>query len=184
MFLPGFCFLLYGDVNPSGKFPFVVPYQESVLPYVDWEAEEQYYEYYHGYTRLEKNGIKPLIPYGFGLSYTTFEIAQPSVTTDGEQLIVKTAVTNTGHTDGAEVVQLYVGFQSSKTDRPIKQLRGFQRVHVKAGETQEVTITTPLEKLKWYNPTYRRWELEKMEYPIYVGTSADPNDLKTVSITL
>ena len=176
--------ILYGDVNPSGKLPYVVPYQESDLPYVDWEATDQYYEYYHGYTRLEKNGVKPLVPYGYGLSYTTFEIAKPTVAVDGDKLMVKTTVTNTGSMDGDEVVQMYVGFQNSKVDRPVKQLRGFQRVSVKAGETKEVTISTPLEKLKWYNPSYRRWELEEMEYPIYVGSSADNADLKETSVTL
>ena len=176
--------ILYGDVNPSGKLPYVVPYKESDLPYVDWEATDQYYEYYHGYTRLEKNGVKPLVPYGYGLSYTTFEIAKPSVAVDGDKLVVKTTVTNTGSVDGDEVVQMYVGFQNSKVDRPVKQLRGFQRVSVKVGETKEVTITTPLEKLTWYNPSYRRWELEKMEYPIYVGSSADDADLKATSISL
>ena len=176
--------ILYGDVNPSGKLPYVVPYQESDLPYVDWEATDQYFEYYHGYTRLEKNGVKPLVPYGFGLSYTTFDIARPTVFVDGDNLVAKTTVTNTGSVDGDEVVQMYVGFQNSKVDRPVKQLRGFQRVSVKAGETKEVTITTPLEKLKWYNPVYRRWELEKMEYPVYVGSSADDADLKATSIIL
>ena len=88
---------------------------------------------------------------------------------------------NTGDVDGDEVVQLYVGFGNSAVDRPVKQLRGFCRVHVKAGEEKEVEITTPLEKLKWYNPVYREWQLEKMEYPIYVGSSAAEEDLvKTV----
>lgn len=176
--------ILYGDVNPSGKLPYVVPYQESDLPYVDWEAYDQYYEYYHGYTRLEKNGVKPLVPYGFGLSYTTFDIAAPKAEIVGDNLVVKTSVTNTGSVDGDEVVQVYVGFQNSKVDRPVKQLRGFQRVSVKAGETVDVTITTPVEKLKWYNPVYRRWELEEMEYPIYVGSSADEADLKVTSINI
>ena len=176
--------ILYGDVNPSGKLPYVVPYQESDLPYVDWEAYDQYFGYYHGYTLLDKNNVKPLVPYGFGLSYTTFDIAAPKAEIVGDNLVVKTSVTNTGSVDGDEVVQVYVGFQNSKVDRPVKQLRGFQRVSVKAGETADVTITTPLEKLKWYNPTYRRWELEEMEYPIYVGSSADEADLKVTTVTI
>ena len=176
--------IVYGDVNPSGKLPYVVPYQESDLPYVDWEATDQYYEYYHGYTRLEKNGVKPLIPYGFGLSYTSFEISKPIATVEGDNLIVKATVTNTGSVTGDEVVQMYVGFQNSKVDRPIKQLRGFQRVRLMPGETKEVTVTTPLEKLKWYNPSYRRWELEKMEYRVYVGSSASDEDLKSTVISL
>lgn len=176
--------IVYGDVNPSGKLPYVVPYKESDLPYVDWEATDQYYEYYHGYTRLEKNGVEPLVPYGFGMSYTTFEISEPEVSVDSDDLVTKVSVKNTGDADGAEVVQLYVGFKNSKVDRPVKQLRGFQRVDLKAGEEKEVTITTPLDKLKWYNPSYRRWELENMEHQIYVGSSSDYADLKETAIVL
>ncbi len=176
--------ILYGDVNPSGKLPYVVPVQEEDLPHVDWEACDQYYEYYHGYTRLEKNGVKPLIPYGFGLSYTSFEITDPSARAEGDSLIVTAKVRNTGEREGDEVVQLYVGFENSAVDRPVKQLRGFARVSLKPGEEKTVAITTPLEKLKWYNPVYRRWELESMDYSIYVGSSAAEEDLVTTSVTL
>lgn len=176
--------ILYGDVNPSGKLPYVVPFSEEDLPYVDWEATDQYYEYYHGYTRLEKNGVKPMIPYGFGLSYTTFDISEPKVSAVDENLVVSAKVKNTGSMDGDEVVQVYVGFENSKVDRPVKQLRGFQRVSVKAGEEVEVTITTPLEKLKWYDPTHREWKLEHMVYSIYVGSSAAEEDLVKTEITL
>lgn len=176
--------IIYGDVNPSGKLPYVVPVSESDLPYVDWEATDQYYEYYHGYTRLEKNGVKPLVPYGFGLSYTTFDIHDPQVTKEADTLKVTAKVKNTGSMDGDEVVQVYVGFENSAVDRPVKQLRGFQRVSVKAGEEKEVVISIPFEKLKWYNPSYREWQLEKMEYPIYVGSSAANDDLVKTSICL
>ncbi len=176
--------ILYGDVNPSGKLPYVVPYSEEDLPHVDWEATDQYYEYYHGYTRLEKNGVKPLVPYGYGLSYTTFEITDPKAVVDGENLVVTAKVANTGASDGDEVVQLYAGFEHSAVDRPVKQLRGFARVSVKAGGTKDVTITTPLEKLKWYNPVYREWQLEHMDYTIYVGSSAADEDLVKTSIRL
>lgn len=176
--------ILYGDVNPSGKLPYVVPYSEDDLPHVDWEATDQYFEYYHGYTRLEKRGVKPLVPYGFGLSYTTFEITDPKAAVDGENLKVTATVKNTGSMDGDEVVQFYAGYENSAVDRPVKQLRGFSRVHVKAGETKEVTITTPLEKLKWYNPAYREWQLEHMDYTIYVGSSSADEDLVKTTIRL
>lgn len=176
--------IIYGDVNPSGKLPYVVPHSESDLPHVDWEATDQYYEYYHGYTRLEKKGIKPLVPYGFGLSYTTFDISNLAAKEDGEKLIVTAKVKNTGAVDGDEVVQMYVGFENSEVDRPVKQLRGFKRVRLKAGEEATVEITTPLEKLKWYDPVYREWKLERMEYPIYVGSSAADEDLKKTSIII
>lgn len=176
--------IIYGDVNPSGKLPYVVPYSEDDLPHVDWEATDQYYEYYHGYTRLEKNGVKPLIPYGFGLSYTTFAITDPKVQKEGDAITVTAKVKNTGAMDGDEVVQVYVGFENSAVDRPVKQLRGFQRISVKAGEEKEVAITIPLEKLKWYNPVYREWQLENMEYPIFVGSSAAEEDLVKTTICL
>ena len=103
---------------------------------------------------------------------------------EGDNLVVSARVANTGAMDGDEVVQVYVGFENSAVDRPVKQLRGFQRVSLKAGEEANVTITTPLEKLKWYNPVYRRWELEKMTYPVYVGNSAADEDLVKTEITI
>lgn len=78
---------------------------------MDWEATDQYYEYYHGYTRLEKNGVKPLVPYGFGLSYTTFEITAPEAKVEDDNLVVTANVKNTGKMDGDEVVQLYVALK-------------------------------------------------------------------------
>lgn len=169
--------IIYGDVNPSGKLPFVLPYKESDLPYVDWEAEDQYYEYYHGYTRLEKNGVKPLIPYGYGLSYTTFSFSSPSAIVSGDTLVVDATVANTGDVSGDEVVQVYIGFENSKVDRPLKQLKGFARVSLNPGQEKKVSIQIPLENLKWYNPIYRQWQLETMEYAAYVGSSSDNGDL-------
>ena len=103
---------------------------------------------------------------------------------EGDKLKVTAKVKNTGAIDGDEVVQVYVGFENSEVDRPVKQLRGFRRVSVKAGEEKEVEIVTPLEKLKWYDPVYREWKLEKMEYPIYVGSSAAEEDLVKTEITI
>ena len=98
--------------------------------------------------------------------------------------MVTVKLTNTGDRDGAEVAEVYVGFENSKVDRPIRQLRGFEKVFLKAGESREVTVTVPLEKLKWYNPVKRQWELEKMEYPVYVGSSEALEDLVETKISL
>ena len=176
--------ILYGDVNPSGKLPYVVPVSEKDLPQVDWEATDQYYEYYHGYTRLEKKGIKPLLPYGFGLSYTNFAFSDVSAQKQEDQVLVSVKVKNTGDRDGDEVVQVYVGFENSAVDRPVKQLRGFKRVSLKAGEEKQVEIPVSLEKLKWYDPVCREWKLENMEYTIYTGSSSANEDLITTSIQL
>lgn len=176
--------ILYGDVNPSGKLPFVVPCSEDDLPKVDWEATDQYYEYYHGYTRLDKNGVKPLVPYGFGLSYTKFEFGAPTAGVEGDELVVKVCVKNVGAVDGDEVAQVYAGYENSAVDRPVKQLAGFKRVSLKAGEAKEVEIRVPLEKLKYYDPVTRTWVLEKMEYPIFVGDSEALEDQQIVKVTL
>ncbi|MDI3311916.1 MAG: fibronectin type III-like domain-contianing protein [Thermoanaerobacterium sp.] len=92
--------------------------------------------------------------------------------------------TYTGDRDGAEVVQMYVGFKNSKVDRPVKLLRGFKRVELKAGESKQVSISCPVEKLCWYNPETNAWELEKMDYEVYIGTSSDNRDLLQGKITL
>ncbi len=174
--------IIYGDVNPSGKLPFVVPVKEEDLPYVDWEATDQYYEYYHGYTRLEKANVKPLVPFGYGLSYTSFDFSEPKAKADKDEIRVSVKVKNTGAIAGDEVVQFYMGYENSKVDRPVKQLRGFKRVSLNPGEEKIVEIVTPLEKIKYYDPAHREWVLEKMEYTVYLGSSADNADLVTCKV--
>lgn len=176
--------ILFGDVNPSGKLPYVLPYKELDLPQVDWDAESQYYQYYHGYAKLEKEGVAPMLPYGFGLSYTTFQVTDPEFKVDGDYIEASCTIENTGDRAGTEVMQLYIGFQHSSVDRPVKLLRGFQRVNLKAGEKQEVHITCLIEKLCWYNPLSKKMELEHMEYEVYLGTSSDERDLLQGKIIL
>lgn len=169
--------ILFGDVNPSGKLPYVVPVRESDLPQVDWRTKHQHYDYYHGYARLEKRGIAPSLPYGFGLSYTTFAYHSAQFRVEGEEVVAACDVTNTGPRDGDEVTQFYVGFSHSAVDRPIKLLRGFRRTSFKAGETRHVEIRCPVEELKWYNPETHQMELEHMEYELYIGASSAEKDL-------
>ncbi len=176
--------ILFGDVNPSGKLPYVVPFKESDLPRVNWDTQSQWYDYYHGYTKLEKEGITPLLPFGFGLSYTQFELSSPDFRADGSKVYASCTVKNTGTVDGDQIVQMYAGFRNSHVDRPIKLLRGFTRVELKAGEEKEVTIACPVEKLKWYNPKTSAWELEHMEYELYIGFSSADEDLAKGTVTL
>ncbi len=176
--------ILFGDVNPSGKLPFVVPYKESDLPQVNWDTDSQWYDYYHGYTKLEKEGIEPLLPYGFGLSYTEFSLTDAIFFADSENVYAGCKVKNTGLKEGSQVVQMYVGFKNSEVNRPVKILRGFLRVDLNAGEEKDVRISCPVEKIKWYNPDISGWELEHMEYEIYIGTSSDQKDLLEGTIKL
>ena len=179
-----FANILFGKTNPSGKTPFVIPHRESDLPQVDWDADKQHYHYYHGYAKLEKEGIEPLIPFGYGLSYTKFDVKDASFGVENDQVFSTCKVSNNGDRDGDEVVQLYIGFKNSQVDRPVKLLRGFKRVSLKAGESKDVKISCPIERLRWYNPAICDWELEAMDYEFYIGTSSANKDLLEGTITL
>lgn len=176
--------IIFGDVNPSGKLPYVVPFDEKDLPQVDWDTEEQYYEYYHGYAKLEKENIPVALPYGFGMSYTTFAVSDASFEADDSCIKASCTITNTGEREGTEVLQLYIGFENSVVDRPVKLLRGFKRVPLEKGESKTVTISCPLEELKWYNPAHGQFEIEDMTHQVYIGTSSDNEDLLKGSVDI
>lgn len=173
---------LFGDVNPGGKLPFVIVKDEKDLPQVDWDATEITYGYYHGYAKLDKEGKAPSVPFGFGLSYTTFDIADASFKVEGDNLVASCTVKNTGKVQGDEVVQLYVGFANSKVDRPVKSLRGYQRVGLEPGESKKVDIVCPVEELTYWGED--GWTLEHMEYEGYLGNSSALSDLAKGSFTL
>ncbi|NLJ97386.1 MAG: glycosyl hydrolase [Clostridiales bacterium] len=160
---------LFGDNNPGGKLPFVLVKDAKDLPEVDWDAEEIDYDYYHGYARLEKNNVKPYAPYGFGLSYTTFDIKAATCKVENDRITAEVQVTNTGNMAGDEVIQLYVGKEDSSIDRPVRSLKGFARVSLQASETKTVTVTTPLSKLEYYCEDDNEWKLERGKYQAYIG---------------
>ncbi|MDR3123330.1 MAG: glycoside hydrolase family 3 C-terminal domain-containing protein [Treponema sp.] len=176
--------ILFGDVNPSGKLPFVLPKEERDLPRLTWDTRNAYYGYYHGYAKLEKEGTEPLLPYGFGLSYTSFKIADAHFSADGQTLTAACLVWNTGSRAGGTVIQLYVGFKNSKLDRPKKLLRGFDRVFLNAKERKRAVISCPVDKLKYYNARTAAFELESMEYEVYIGTSSADQDLLAGTVKL
>jgi beta-glucosidase len=176
--------ILFGNVNPSGKLPYVLVKDENDLPYVNWETNFQHYDYYHGYTKLEKEGITPALPFGFGLSYTTFGYSGASFSAGEEGISATVTVTNTGDVAGDEVVQMYVGFENSKVDRPKKILRGFERVTLAPGESRTVTITCSKDELMWYDANHLTWRLDHMEYPVYIGSSSADEDLCKGAVTL
>jgi beta-glucosidase len=176
--------ILLGKLSPSGKLPFVLPVKEEDLPRIQWDTENQWYDYYHGYRKLEKEGTVPLLPYGFGLSYTSFKIRRPYFETDGKTITASCTVQNSGGMDGDEVVQMYVGFKNSKIDRPVKTLCGFSRVHLRVREEKKISISCPAERLRFYNTAKGIFELEHMEYELYIGTSSADRDLFSGTIKL
>jgi len=176
--------ILFGEVNPSGKLPFTIPKDQAHLPFFDIYVDEIEYGYYHGYTLMEKEKIEPAFPFGFGLSYTEYLYENIRVESAEEKIIVSVNVSNIGAIAGEQIVQLYVGFENSSVDRPLKLLRGFKRVALKPTETKTVSFDVRKKDLAWYNPDNRVWEVESIEYTIYIGSSSKNEDLLTTQISL
>ena len=165
--------ILFGEVNPSGKLPFTIPRKAEHLPYFSSTDERITYDLYHGYTLLDKNDVAPAYPFGFGLSYTTFDYCELTVVVQPTALEVKVSVTNSGPRTGAEVVQVYIGMDVSRVERQKKLLRGFEKVLIPSGETAEVTILISFDELHYYDEREQAWRLEPGTYRVMVGPNSD-----------
>lgn len=165
--------VLFGEVNPSGKLPFVTPCKESDLPQVNWLAEEQEYGYYHGYAKLDKEGIHPRLSFGFGLSYTTFELGKIKLKgVQGGIAVFEAEVKNTGNRAGGETVQLYAGWNGSHVDRPVKLLQDFAKVYLKARESRMVELRAKKSDLAYFDEAANAFVEEDIEYTAYIGNSS------------
>lgn len=134
--------VLFGDVNPSGKLPITFYKDDSQLPdFLDYTMTNRTYRYFKG---------EPLWPFGYGLSYTSFAKSKAKVKKSKEGCTVSLTVSNTGSRDGDEVVQVYLR-NPKDTEGPVKTLRGYQRVSLKAGETKAVTISLSGDQLLWWD---------------------------------
>lgn len=166
--------VISGDVNPGGKLPFTIAEDEADYPpflRIEDKGREIDYGYYHGYTLFDKNSIEPQFPFGYGLSYTDFEIGNFKVTQDEKIIEVSADIKNIGSVDGDEVLQVYVSSDNSDRDRPVKLLKGFKRVGVKAGESVRAKVEVVVEDIRFYNPQKCEWELDK-KYAILAGTNS------------
>lgn len=173
--------ILFGITNPSGKLPFAIPKSEEELTFFDKNAREIEYSYYHGYRLLEKNGIEPAFPFGFGLSYNTYSYnnfkIDKSNAKEGELIKISIDLSNAGKVTGDDIVQLYIGYKKSSVDRPLKDLKGFKRVSLKPGETKTVSIELNTKNLAYYDQEKNGWVVEKIEYIAYCGASSRTEDL-------
>ena len=170
--------VLFGKTNPGGKLPFVIPKKKEDLPEIDWDAEEFRYDYYHGYTLLNKSHVKPLYPFGYGLSYTTFTLAGMKAWRDEENLYASVIAKNTGKREGSEVVQMYVGAADSKVERPEYVLKDFQKIRLDAGEEKEVKLVCPIQEMAYFDEGRNEFVAEFLiPYEVYVGTSSLKEDL-------
>ena len=187
--------VLTGKVNPSGRLPFSVPFcyedgpikTERQYPGIK-EPGDQYWQthydegVYVGYRWYDTKEIPVQFPFGHGLSYTTFEYsnakaAKPSMTASGT-LKVSVDVANTGDCDGAEVVQLYVADPEASIDRPAKELKGFEKVFLKAGQKKTVTFEIDAEDLSYFDADKHEWVAEPGEFQALFARSA--GDIQTM----
>ena len=165
--------ILMGDVNPSGKLSETIPRRlEDTPAYRYYPSQERTSEYreslYVGYRYYDTADVPVLYPFGFGLSYTTFEYSDIEVNEEG----VSFTITNSGSRDGAEVAQLYVGLPNGKVFRPKKELKGFAKVFLKAGESKKVSIAFDDKTFRYFNVNTNNWEVEDGKYVISVGASS------------
>ncbi len=166
--------ILSGDKNFGGKLPFTVAKRAEDYPdflHIGAKNKEIEYGYYHGYTLFDKKNIEPDYPFGFGLSYTTFELGNAVCRLDGDKISVTACVKNTGDVSGDEVLQVYVSSDNTETDRPVKLLKGFKRISVEAGESKNAEITVETDDIRFYNPEKGDWEFDA-GYTVYLGTSS------------
>lgn len=180
--------ILFGDVNPSGKLA------ETFPIYLNDVASSEYYpgftktvEYreglYVGYRYFDKKKKKVLFPFGYGLSYTNFEYSDVKIDKqslkDPYELRVSFKIKNTGEREGKEVCQLYVKDIISTVYRPEKELKGFEKISLKAGEEKEVVIKLDKRSFAFYNIITHNWEVESGEFEILIGSSSADIRLST-----
>lgn len=180
--------VLFGDVNPSGKLPFTFPKQLSDSPAhqpgmtFPSRGKNVYEEgIFVGYRWFENKDIEPLFAFGHGLSYTTFSYGEARLSknsmTENGNLTLTVRVTNTGDRAGAEVVQLYIADKESSLPRPVKELKGFEKVFLAPGESADVKFTIGADALKFYDPALPGWRAEKGDFEALVGAASD--DIRT-----
>ena len=185
--------VLVGDVNPSGKLPFTFPEKlEDVGAHQlgdypgrqreDGIFDEKYNEsIFVGYRWTDKQKIRPLFPFGHGLSYTTFAYGKATVNKKvmkiDEQIAITVPITNTGKRIGSEIVQLYISDLKSSLPRPVKELKGLSKIQLAPGETQEVTFLIDKQALSFFNDSRHEWVAEPGKFEAQIAASA--TDIKS-----
>ncbi len=175
--------LLFGDVNPSGKLPMTFPASANDVPantpaqYPGINNQAQYSEgVFVGYRHYDQNNITPLFPFGYGLSYTTFAYnnlaISPGTASATSTVTVSLDVTNSGSRAGSEVVQLYLGIPSTNVSEPPKQLKGFQKVALQAGQTQHVSFSLSPQDFSYWDVNAHNWLVQNGTYSVMVGSSS------------
>ncbi|HLK15297.1 MAG TPA: glycoside hydrolase family 3 C-terminal domain-containing protein, partial [Fimbriimonadaceae bacterium] len=180
--------IISGDVNPSGKLPTTFPEKLAGTYYADAYPPVNHHVAYTeglltGYRWFDTMHQKPLFPFGFGLSYTTFALTDTRVSMVGDEIRVSTGVKNTGKSyGGAEVVQIYVGPKRPGPGEPVKRLKAFSRISLATGEAGHVSAMIPLSELATWDSAGHHWLVTPGRYIVYVGTSSA--DVKPFELTV
>ncbi len=172
--------ILFGKVNPSGKLAETIPYKLSDNPSYFSFGEARNVEYnegvFVGYRYYDMKEMPVAFPFGHGLSYTTFEYANLAIDkkelSDEDTVTVSVDITNTGKVAGKEIVQLYVRDLTGAARRPLKELKGFEKVSLEPGETKKVSLELEYRSFAWYNTDIHDWYAASGDYEILVGASS------------
>ena len=193
--------VVFGDVDPSGRLPVSFerrwednPAHDSYYPEADGPRVVYKEGVFVGYRGYERSGIKPRFPFGYGLSYTSFQYrnlsirplspAGPSSPATGPRFEVSCDVTNTGKRDGADVAEVYVGEQHPPLPRPARELKGFERVSLRSGETKRVKVALDGRAFAYYDVNAQQWRIDPAKFTISIGRSVEEIELTgTVSLT-
>lgn len=173
--------ILFGDVNPSGKLPETLAANRDDYPDAgNFPGENHQVRYaegiYVGYRHFDKAGINPLFPFGYGLSYTTFDyrhlkLSRSDLNPDG-RIMADVDIANTGKRAGAEVVQLYIHDLHPKIDKPVRELKGFAKVALRPGETKAVQFKISPADLAYFDESGKQWKADAGEYEVEIGASS------------
>lgn len=184
--------VLFGEVCPGGKLPISYPKSVDQYPegsiftgsgYSKKKISNVYSEgIFVGYRYFDAHAVEPLFPFGFGLSYTSFGYSDLKIK-QGDQVEVTVTVKNTGSVAGDEIIQLYVHDQEACVPRPVRELKGFRRVSLQPGESQEIGFTLHRDAFSFWNPATKNWMLEPGDFEIQIGASSrDIRASKALSI--
>ena len=185
---------LFNAVNPSGRLPVTFerrwednPSHENYYPAQGTKRVDYKEGIFVGYRGYEQSHTKPLFPFGFGLSYTTFKYADlavtpvsgisPSGASANPLYSVSFAITNTGTRSGAAVAEVYIADGHAAVPRPPKELKGFAKVSLRPGETQTVTVLLDVRSLSYYDVKTKQWRADAGKFTVLVGSSSEQIDL-------
>ncbi len=178
--------VLLGDAEPGGRLPqtFIADLQDDPVqplhPGVQYPGQGGNVDYreglFTGYRHIDRSGLSPLFPFGFGLSYTSFELSSPALSQTqialGEEVTVSVMVKNTGQRPGSTVVQVYVHDRISRLERPYKELKGFQKISLNPGESRSVELLLDMRSLAYYDDLAHTWLAEAGDFDILLGQSS------------